>query len=90
MICLLLPNQGSGDARYVQARLAPLQHDSAEEQDAQLPVLATLAPGERATLLTQQPPTDSPSFLRWCRGLGVVVPASADALTAAIAHLSVS
>lgn len=85
-----LPKQDSGDARYVHARLAPLQADSAEEQAAQLPVLATLAPGERAALLTRQFPSDAPSFLRWCRGYGVAAPASADALTAAIAHRAAS
>jgi hypothetical protein len=82
--------QGSGDARYALSRLAPLQRDTAAEQDAQLPVLAGLAPGERAALLTAQAPTEEPSMLAWCRGLGVEVPASPDALTAALAHMAVA
>ena len=81
--------QGDGDAGLVTARLTPLQRDSPEEQAAQLPVLATLALGDREALATRQPPTDEPSFLRWCHGLGVEVPAAPDSLTEALVRMAV-
>lgn len=80
--------QGSGDARYVTARLMPLQHDSPEEQLAQVPGLAALPTKERAALILQQPPTDDLSFLGWCRSLGVYVPAAPDRLSAVLAHMT--
>lgn len=82
--------QGSGDARYVSARLMPLQHDSPEEQLAQVPALAALSAKDRTALILQQPPTDSLSFLQWCRGHGVVLPAAPDSLTAILANMSVN
>ena len=68
------------------ARLAPLQGDAPAEQAAQAPDLASLPPDERAALAARQPPPTEPSFLGWCRSLGVEVPASPDSLTEALAH----
>ena len=68
------------------ARLAPLQGDTPAEQAAQVPDLASLPPGERAALAARQPPPAEPSFLGWCRGLGVEVPASPDSLAEALAQ----
>jgi hypothetical protein len=81
--------QGTGDARYVSARLMPLQHDSPEEQVAQVPGLAALSAKDRSSLILQQLPTDELSFLGWCRSLAVDVPEAPDSLSAVLAHMSV-
>ncbi|EIE27195.1 hypothetical protein COCSUDRAFT_55218 [Coccomyxa subellipsoidea C-169] len=86
---LRVVTQGTGDARYVSARLMPLQHDSPEEQLSQVPGLAALSTKDRAALILQQPPTDEFSFLGWCRSLAVDVPAAPDSLSAVLAHMSV-
>ena len=63
--------QGSAGAGAVAARLAPLHHDDAAEQEALLPSLSRLAPRTRAALAAAAPATDEPSLVEWCREAGV-------------------
>jgi hypothetical protein len=73
----------------VHSRLMPLQNDSLEEQNAQLPALARLLPEARAAAAAGQPPTDEPSFLQWCRAHSILAPAAPDSLSALLAGVTV-
>ena len=82
--------QGTGDARYFTARLTPVHRDTAAEQAAALPALAAFPARSRAAAAARLAPTDAPSFLEWCRALGVEPPLAPDNVAAAMAQLAVS
>jgi len=64
---VVVAREGSGDARYVAARLVPALRDGAAEQEAMLPELRGLAPGARMALQQRGTPMEEPSLLQWCR-----------------------
>ena len=66
---ILLFNQGSSAARWLQVRLAPSHKDTQREQDTHFPQIAGMPQEMREALVKSFLPTDEPSFLQYFRGL---------------------
>jgi len=64
---VIVAREGSGDARYMAARLVPLLKDGEAEQEAMMPELRELSPEARMALQQTAFPMDEPSMLQWCR-----------------------
>lgn len=59
--------EGTGDARYIAARLVPAHRDSDTEQEAMMPSLKSLPSATREALRSNLLPSEEPSMLQWCR-----------------------
>ena len=73
--------QGTAEARAVVARLIPIQHDSLEEQEEQLPALAFLTQEQLSATLARQESTEELSLMQWTRSVGVQPPPPPDNFT---------
>lgn len=70
--------QGSPEAKQVVQRLIPLQNDTLEEQQEQLPVLAFLTEDQLNSTLARQEHTEELSLVQWTRSVGVQPPPPPD------------
>ncbi|KAK9807565.1 hypothetical protein WJX72_002839 [[Myrmecia] bisecta] len=59
--------EGSGDARYIAARLIPIHRDSLPEQEQQLAGLSQQPQANRLAAQAAMLPTDELSLYEWCR-----------------------
>lgn len=72
MIIMVICQEGSSPARYLQSRLIPAHKDAPYEQEARFPHLKQLSAESRANLRNKFFATDDLSFCEWMRGLKIV------------------